>query len=28
MTGDEIDVAMDYDSVAKAGSMLGSAAWW
>src|SRR5467141_940541 len=24
MTGDEIDVAMDYDSVAKAGSMLGS----
>jgi NADH-quinone oxidoreductase subunit F len=26
MTADEIDVAMDFDSVAKAGSMLGSAA--
>jgi NADH-quinone oxidoreductase subunit F len=24
LTGDEIDIAMDYDSVAKAGSMLGS----
>jgi NADH-quinone oxidoreductase subunit F len=24
MTGDEIDIPMDYDSVAKAGSMLGS----
>jgi NADH-quinone oxidoreductase subunit F len=24
LTADEIDVAMDFDSVAKAGSMLGS----
>jgi len=24
MTADEIDIPMDYDSVAKAGSMLGS----
>ena len=27
LTADEVDVAMDFDSVAKAGSMLGSAAW-
>jgi NADH-quinone oxidoreductase subunit F len=26
LTADEIDIAMDFDSVAKAGSMLGSAA--